>query len=410
MSVSVRAPWGHSGWYDQVTYDRQVTVYTSNGKVYETAQQTDSLTWEKRIRTVPYTPLRTPHWRYMTNYSVWISKMSRSVDQLSTQRSGPFDFINHTVPNMYANWDEDLEIAGPTLSAAFANLKASAESQALSRLSDKKMELGVSLIEARKTISHLATSAIRLLNLYRAVRKGKFSDAAKILGINPKRGMTKDMSRNWLEYKYAWMPLLSDIHAAYEIARNGLEVPLTLRGSSQSRDTVSVSVPFRGQEDGSANPSTEWQPVKKSKKVQAQLTCKVILYGRVHSAGLVQLSALGLTNPLSIAWELVPWSFVLDWFIPVGTFLEACTATFGLTWMDGCCTKTVSLNTTVESFPPGPPYRKNLPWSSGQQTYEVFNMQRLRYGNFPSPRLFSTTSLSVDKAVTAVALWRSTRR
>jgi hypothetical protein len=31
---------------------------------------------------------------------------------------------------------------------------------------------------------------------------------------------------------------------------------------------------------------------------------------------------MGLGNPASILWERIPWSFVLDWFIPIGTYLE----------------------------------------------------------------------------------------
>lgn len=31
----------------------------------------------------------------------------------------------------------------------------------------------------------------------------------------------------------------------------------------------------------------------------------------------------GLQDPLSVAWELLPYSFVLDWFIPVGNYLQA---------------------------------------------------------------------------------------
>jgi hypothetical protein len=32
--------------------------------------------------------------------------------------------------------------------------------------------------------------------------------------------------------------------------------------------------------------------------------------------------SLGLLDPLSVAWEILPWSFVVDWFYPVGTFLD----------------------------------------------------------------------------------------
>jgi hypothetical protein len=33
--------------------------------------------------------------------------------------------------------------------------------------------------------------------------------------------------------------------------------------------------------------------------------------------------SLGLADPLSVAWELTPWSFVVDWFLPVGDYLNA---------------------------------------------------------------------------------------
>lgn len=32
---------------------------------------------------------------------------------------------------------------------------------------------------------------------------------------------------------------------------------------------------------------------------------------------------MGLLNPLSVAWELTPFSFVVDWFIPIGTYVNS---------------------------------------------------------------------------------------
>lgn len=32
---------------------------------------------------------------------------------------------------------------------------------------------------------------------------------------------------------------------------------------------------------------------------------------------------LGITNPASVLWELTPWSFVADWFLPVGDYIAA---------------------------------------------------------------------------------------
>lgn len=46
-------------------------------------------------------------------------------------------------------------------------------------------------------------------------------------------------------------------------------------------------------------------------------------------------AALGLTNPASVAWELVPFSFVVDWFAPVGDWLNALDATLGYSFLSG---------------------------------------------------------------------------
>jgi hypothetical protein len=50
----------------------------------------------------------------------------------------------------------------------------------------------------------------------------------------------------------------------------------------------------------------------------------------VTSQSLTAAQQAGLTNPALVAWELVPYSFVFDWFVSVGGYLEALTATQGL--------------------------------------------------------------------------------
>lgn len=43
---------------------------------------------------------------------------------------------------------------------------------------------------------------------------------------------------------------------------------------------------------------------------------------RIEEAGTIP-QLLGLTNPELVAWELVPYSFVADWFIPLGDWMAA---------------------------------------------------------------------------------------
>jgi hypothetical protein len=58
-------------------------------------------------------------------------------------------------------------------------------------------------------------------------------------------------------------------------------------------------------------------------------------WARIANQTVRRAVALGVANPASIAWELVPYSFVVDWFVPVGNTLEAMTATAGLDFVKG---------------------------------------------------------------------------
>lgn len=48
-----------------------------------------------------------------------------------------------------------------------------------------------------------------------------------------------------------------------------------------------------------------------------------------------ELSRFGLINPLEIAWEVLPWSFVVDWFLPVGDWISSQTSDVGLDFKTG---------------------------------------------------------------------------
>jgi hypothetical protein len=66
------------------------------------------------------------------------------------------------------------------------------------------------------------------------------------------------------------------------------------------------------------------------------------------NTGSYLLESAGLVNPLSIAWELLPWSFVVDWFIPVGNTLEAMTAGYGLNDNGGWITEHVNTKLLIK--------------------------------------------------------------
>jgi len=149
-----------------------------------------------------------------------------------------------------------------------------------------------------------------------------------------------------------------------------------------------------------------------SRDVPVELSVKTIIHATVNGPELASLKQFGLANPLSIAWELVPWSFVVDWVLPVGEFLDACTATFGLTFKDGCRVETAKCTASLPSVGGSANWLKIYePYLVvGKVSIDSFDLSRVKLTAFPSATIYGKSSLSDTKVVTAAALWRATRR
>lgn len=210
--------------------------------------------------------------------------------------------------------------------------------RALANLGKGSLDLGVALAEAGQTANMLVKSMNRMANFAQALRKGNYLGAADQLGFDLSRGQKSRLSRaissaksqrdnlsnGWLEYQYGWKPLMSDLHGAVEALRNGQAI--------KGRPVNGRSTQYLGNEEV-FNPGRP--PQRKEVRVeppsgQGGVRERAGFRGKVLSPLTATLNQLGLLNPLAVAWEKVPFSFVVDWFFPVGTYLNSLTATRGL--------------------------------------------------------------------------------
>jgi len=127
--------------------------------------------------------------------------------------------------------------------------------------------------------------------------------------------LADDFSSWWLQMSYGWIPLLKDAEDGAKFLAHQLSVPI------QVRYTVQV----RKEQNQSRVSSITWCP-SPSKRIDIYSTTSQHHIRRltayfVEKPSIPKLS--GLLAPESVAWELMPWSFVIDWFIPIGDWLEA---------------------------------------------------------------------------------------
>jgi hypothetical protein len=208
----------------------------------------------------------------------------------------------------------------------------------LLKAKDQKSQIAVSLVEGRQTVNMIASAARDIAGLRR-----------RWLSKQPRRtrGNERRLHSSWLEYRYGWMPLYYD---AYGIAKH-------LSDLSTSQDTWPVRASATW--DSDVTTAQDWNGFLWKGKVFIRTThrYKSMVGGFITVDRRVdrELVRAGLTNPLELAWEVLPYSFVVDWFIKVGDYVEGMTALTGVSahhcWASSCTDRAEAKSVGKTTFP-----------------------------------------------------------
>jgi len=201
------------------------------------------------------------------------------------------------------------------------------------------------LYEGKKTKKMILEAVSTTVLAARQVRKGQFQKAASTLGLKkPPKGANKgrSFSGNWLEYRYGWGPLYYTVYGAMQQAYDRMrqQEPVrmarvrtqTVLPTNNSTDVTGITTGYNSMALGSTFTMKDRQTATVSSVRKA--------YYRVHNPTLASSTSMGLTNPLLVSWELVPLSFVVDWFVNVSDVLEQFDAWAGKTYLTGTLTHT----------------------------------------------------------------------
>lgn len=276
------------------------------------------------------------------------------------------------------------------------NIRARAETEARLKLADSDINIGVVIGEFAQTAGHLGSVISRLTTAYQRAKRRQWAGVADALQVpyNPKRfsKFSSNAAGGWLEFKYAWTPLMLDLQGGYDAFRKGM-----------NESELTLSVQRNLTEKGS------WKHPRGNDSFQILgehvIDSRVKIFYKIDDPILHLMSSLGLTNPLSVAWELVPFSFVADWFLPIGPMVESLTSTLGLTFVSGYRTDCVKVVGSILEVGP-----KGDHSQYGEQRWAKQAYARHTYSAFPTPRPFVKSPFSGEHLVTAAALLRQLTR
>lgn len=268
----------------------------------------------------------------MTTGSVEIGSLSSSAHYSRKTWSGADDALNHSRWNTYkmtslrkdrtqttvkrsdgsiasVSYYYDTSFWCPTASDFDGNEQITLLGKVAERARGHSFAAGIALAEMNQTLGLITGNAVKVLGFLEYARKGRYSKALESLGltkVGPKKAgpRTAAVSDFVLEYQYGWKPLLQDIHEACKF--------LELKTSAPRKLQYEVSRTMRVK--GNASPTPTYSIL-----ANGTFTRKYLV---VQEEELSMARSLGLLNPAQVVWEKVPWSFVVDWFIPIGNYLD----------------------------------------------------------------------------------------
>jgi hypothetical protein len=273
-----------------------------------------------------------------------------------------------------------------------------AEQAALLKLKNQDLNLGQFIAEWKQTSRLLANSASRIAAQVRHYRKKNpkaWHDVTLWQNGNCIRSNWHKIPSSWLELQYGWTPLMSDIYAAaLHLARPDRLPLIHVKGYAEDGSDFTTAL----QSSFHAGSSGKY-------KFDVSHKAWVSMYYRLSNAQLAEFSSLGLINPVEIVWELLPYSFVVDWFLPVGNWLSSLTADAGFTFQGGSLSKMTEVKASgtkdvIWLTHPTAKASGSVPVVGGK----AFNFARSCYSSSPVPGLYFKNPLSATHIANAMAL------
>lgn len=433
--MALPPPSEHSSYQTKVSVRNQRLTGSYNGP-YD-VRNWYSEVWFKKDRDWVRVP---KGFRHLTNpYTAWTftaEPMGQFAFSFTNRYSGGY----HVPARLdYCKYSGDLFFSGPVESwlATKATVTSTDPLLTLVRNSVLKQAAGQTFnaalfaAEAHKTLDLLTTNAAKIYRSFREIKTGRLLGrplketirrACLAVGVvNSKRWDPKaSRASQWLEYRYGVETLMMDVRDAAEYAASkASDQPERYKWRSKKAASGSVVVDYPvgwGQFLGSYQSGILLDP---KRSYQAVFTAEAWLEAELETAGYRSMQQLGFANPVGLAWELIPGSFVADWALNIGSYLDMQSSLWGLKVLDAGYSLKCEAYTDVE-VRPAAGNTITEPWTTGfyftpawvgatSRSYKGCRYQRWAWSN-PSPEYTLGSGLNLKRALDVASLFATLRR
>lgn len=223
--------------------------------------------------------------------------------------------------------------AGPNID----NLCASAIQDMWAKVSVKQNDTIASVGEMRETVASLISVFKRVIDIYRDIKK------LRLASLYRKNISPKALAEAYMFYRYALRPLVFEAQSYVDVLCNKTILQRQTFRSYRTGETVDVAQNVTLADYLGSWKVTGSTEARRSVEIRGGVLCTLDITNN--------LGRWGITEPLEGVWELIPFSFIIDWFFNIGKYIAMWTPNFGIqklaSWV--VVTDLTTLTSTVEA-------------------------------------------------------------
>lgn len=283
----------------------------------------------------------------------------------------------------------------------FGTVQSNSWGQSVPKPDDKFMSLWD---KCRPTMATRANLSVFLYEL-RDIKKMFELLPKKHFNLRDWKQVFRYVNGQHLNWNFGWKPFISDVrsvmkglttfeerlfrflrNAGANLIKHGAEPAISSSGNSSSASIAGNYALLHSHV--SWTQSVQYRATFEFRYVMPPLSYESLRW-RAY------LDTLGLAANAANIWEIIPWSFVWDWFVDVGSFLDTYSEDWLQPWVyfcQACCSAQKECT-----------YNAGLHWKEGTTVYQSVDVTRVKYKSYaritglPSSSLAASGALSSDK-------------